>query len=189
MLQPPPWPATISILSTKRYAHHQPQHSSGPLHLAQRSKLMTIPGFTPHLIIHHLLSSTATDKVHMQQHCQGVQTTQTQQPAVLQACSNVDRLQPTGELCSTQDMFCFAALADLHTGTLYTKGTSAFPVGSFHNMQYVFVAYIYELNAILVFAIPSKNDGAMIAAFTDILADLNARGYAPTLNIMDNICS
>jgi hypothetical protein len=47
------------------------------------------------------------------------------------------------------------------------------------------LAYIYDLNAILVRAMPSKNDGAMIAAFTDILATLNARGYAPTLNVMD----
>jgi len=86
-------------------------------------------------------------------------------------------------------MFCFAALADMHTGTMYTDGTGAFPVRSFRNMQYVFVAYIYDLNAILVRAMPSKNDGAMIAAFTDILTTLNARGYAPTLNVMDNECS
>jgi hypothetical protein len=56
-------------------------------------------------------------------------------------------------------------------------------------MQYVFVAYIYDLNAILVRAMPSTNNGAMIAAFTDILATLNVRGYAPTLNVMDNECS
>jgi hypothetical protein len=35
----------------------------------------------------------------------------------------------------------------------------------------------------------SKTNGAMIAAFTDILADLNAHGYSPTLNVMDNECS
>jgi hypothetical protein len=87
-------------------------------------------------------------------------------------------------------MFCFAALADMHTGTMCTDGTGAFPVRSFHNMQYVFVAYIYHLNAIiLVRAMPSKNDGAMIVAFTDILATLNARGYAPALNVMDKECS
>jgi hypothetical protein len=86
-------------------------------------------------------------------------------------------------------MFCFAALADLHTGTMYTNGTGAFPLHFFHNIQYVFVAYVYNLNAILVRAMPSKNDGAMIAAFTDILANFNAQGYAPTLNIMDNECS
>jgi hypothetical protein len=36
---------------------------------------------------------------------------------------------------------------------------------------------------------PSKTDGAMIAALTDILAILNARGYSLTLNVMDNECS
>jgi hypothetical protein len=36
---------------------------------------------------------------------------------------------------------------------------------------------------------PSKNDEAMIAAFKDILATLNTRGYVPTLNVMDNECS
>ena len=56
-------------------------------------------------------------------------------------------------------------------------------------MQYVFVAYIYDLNAILVCAMPSKNDGSMIAAFKDILATLNTRGYAPTISVMDNECS
>jgi len=86
-------------------------------------------------------------------------------------------------------MVCFEALADMHTRTMYTDGTGAFPVRSFRNMQYVFVAYIYDLNAILVCAMPSKNNGAMIAAFTDILATLNARGYSPTLNVMDIKCS
>jgi hypothetical protein len=86
-------------------------------------------------------------------------------------------------------MFCFAALADLHTGTMYTNGTGAFPVQSFRNMQYVFVVCIYNLNAILVHAMPSKNNGAMIAVFTDIFANLNTSGYAPMLNLMDNECS
>jgi hypothetical protein len=53
-------------------------------------------------------------------------------------------------------------------------------------MQYVFVAYIYSLNSILVCTMPSKTDGAMIAVLTGILADLSARRYSPMLNIMDN---
>jgi hypothetical protein len=56
-------------------------------------------------------------------------------------------------------------------------------------MQYVFMAYIYNLNAILVCIMPSKNYGAMIVAFTDILAILNAHGYAPMLNVIGNKCS
>jgi hypothetical protein len=56
-------------------------------------------------------------------------------------------------------------------------------------MQYIFLAYIYNLNAILVHAMPSKNDAAMITAFTEILVTLAARGYKPTLNVTDNECS
>ncbi len=65
---------------------------------------------------------------------------------------------------------------------MHTNHTGAFPIQSLCNMQYVLVAYIYDLNAILVHAIPSKTDGAMIAVFT---ANLNACGYSPRLNVMD----
>jgi hypothetical protein len=96
---------------------------------------------------------------------------------------------PTEEICTAHDMFCFAALANLHMGAMYTDLTSAFPVRSFKNMQYIFVAYIYDLNPILVHEMPSKNNAAMIAAFSDIFSTLAAHGYAPTLNVMDNDCS
>ncbi len=99
--------------------------------LARSTKLKTFPGLTSHLIIHHLPPSTATDKGHMQRHCQGVQSMQTNQPAILQACTKVDHLVPTKEICAAHDMFCFAALANLHTGMMYTDGTSAFLVRSF----------------------------------------------------------
>ena len=33
---------------------------------------------------------------------------------------------------------------------------------------------------------PSRNNGAMIAAFTNVLTNLNACGYAPMPNAMDN---
>jgi hypothetical protein len=114
------------------------------------TKLKTFSDLTPHLIIHHLPPSTATNKGHMQEHHQKVQSTRTNQPAILQICAKVDHLVPTKEICAAQDMFCFATLADLHTGMMYTDGTGAFLVHSFWNMQYVFVAYIYDLNAIVM---------------------------------------
>ncbi len=52
--------------------------------------------------------------------------------------------------------------------------TPTAPVRSFHNMQYVFVAYIYDLNAILVRAMPSKNDGAMIEAVSRELGPMES---------------
>jgi hypothetical protein len=83
-------------------------------------------------------------------------------------------------------MFCFATLSYLNTGTKYTNLPGTFPVRSFKSMHYIFVAYIYNLNAILVRAMPSKNKAAMITAFAKILATLTARGYKPTLNVTDN---
>jgi hypothetical protein len=86
-------------------------------------------------------------------------------------------------------MFCFAALADSTTGTMYTDLTSAFPVRSFKNMIYIFVAYIYDLNAIIVCPMATRTDASFIAAFTKVFTILYARDYQPALNIMDNKCS
>ncbi len=87
-----------------------------------------------------------------------------------------------------QDMFCFAALTDANTGTVYMDLTGAFPVRSFKNMQYIFVAYNYDLNAIIVRPMPSCTDATFMSASTDVLAALRARDYQPTLNVMDNKC-
>ena len=56
-------------------------------------------------------------------------------------------------------------------------------------MVYIFVAYIYDINAIISVPMPSRNDNAMITAFETVLDQLKVRGYHPTLNIMDNECS
>jgi hypothetical protein len=50
--------------------------------LATISELVTVLGLTAHLIQHHLPRSTATDKGHMRQHWQGVQSTCSKQPAL-----------------------------------------------------------------------------------------------------------
>ncbi len=62
---------------------------------------------------------------------------------------------PSEEICAAHDIFCFGALANLTTGTMYTDLPGAFPVRSFRSMQYIFVADVYDLNAILVHAMPS----------------------------------
>jgi hypothetical protein len=93
---------------------------------------------------------------------------------------------PPQEICAMQDMFCFAALANAITGPMNTDITSAFPVCSFKSMQYVFVAYIYDLNAIIVRAMPSCTDASMEQAFTKAISVLKSGGYHPALNIMDN---
>jgi len=96
---------------------------------------------------------------------------------------------PQQEICAMQDVFFFAALANNIMGTMYTDITGAFPVRSFKGMQYIFVAYVYDLNAIIVRAMPSRTYASMVTAFTEVITTLRARGYHPTLNVMDNECS
>ncbi len=98
-------------------------------------------------------------------------------------------MMPQQEACSMQDMFCFAALANANTRTMYTNLTGSFPVRSFKNMQYIFVAYVYDLNAIIVHAMPTRTNAAMITALKEVNGVLRTRGYSPALNVMDNKCS
>ncbi len=72
---------------------------------------------------------------------------------------------PTHKACAAQDMFSFAALADARTGTMYTDLTHTFPVRSFKNIIYIFVAYTYDLNTIIC-PMPSHTDASFIAPFT-----------------------
>jgi hypothetical protein len=103
--------------------------------------------------------------------------------------AEVDQMMPQQEACSMQDVFCFAALADANTGTMYTDLTSSFPVWSFKNMQYIFVAYVNDLNAIIIHAMPTCTDAAMITTFKKVIKVLRTHGYHPALNVMDNECS
>ncbi len=53
-------------------------------------------------------------------------------------------------------------------------------------MQYIFVVYVYDLNAIIVCTMPYCTDRSMVTAFTKVITILKAGGYQPTLIVMDN---
>jgi hypothetical protein len=72
---------------------------------------------------------------------------------------------------------------------MYTNLTIAFPVRSFKNMIYIFVAYIYDLNTIIVHQMALRTDTSFIAAFTKVFAILHAWNNQPALNVRDNKCS
>jgi hypothetical protein len=86
-------------------------------------------------------------------------------------------------------MFCFTTLANATLGTMYTNITGAFPVWSFKNMQYIFVACIYDLNTIIVQPMPSCTNSLVIATFSKVFAILHAQDYQPALKVIDNKCS
>ena len=56
-------------------------------------------------------------------------------------------------------------------------------------MQYIFVAYIYDLNTIIVRPMPNCTNASFIASFTEVFHILQAWQYQPVLNVMDNKCS
>jgi hypothetical protein len=125
----------------------------------------------------------------MRCHRSNTASTRNKHADVILVHADVNRMFPAHKACAAQDMLCFAALADATTGTMYTDLTGAFPVRSFKNMIYIFVAYIYDLNAIIVRPMALCTDASFIAAFTKIFAILRARNYQQELNVMDNECS
>jgi hypothetical protein len=88
-----------------------------------------------------------------------------------------------------KDMFCFAALDNATLGKMYTAITGAFPIRSFKNMQYIFIVYIYNLNANILQPMPSHTDALFIPTFSKVFAILRAWDYQPALNVIDKECS
>jgi hypothetical protein len=159
------------------------------LALDKSTELQTIPGFASSLIFPHLPKSTATNKCHMRRQRSNSASTRSKHADIILACAKVDLMFPTHKACAVQEMFCFAALADATTSTMYTDLTGAFPVRSFKNMKSIFVLYIYDLNAIIVRPMPFQTNTSFIAAFTEVFNIFGACDYQPALNLMDNECS
>jgi hypothetical protein len=188
--------ANINATSSEaKYTHymHQLQCSTLAatlLHaLTTSTKLTTIPGLTLASICSHLPCSTATNKGHMRHHRLRTASTCNNYTNIILAQAEVIQICPPHEACVVQDMFCFAALANAMLDTVYTTITGAFPVWSLKNMQYIFVAYIYYLNAIIVQPMPSHTNASCIATFSEVFTILRAWDCQPALNVMDNECS
>jgi len=155
--------ATSSAAEYACYIHHHQCICSPPSAtllgaLTRSEELITIPDLTPTLIKNHLPRSTATNKGHMRRHRSNTASTRHNHNNIVAARAEVNHMFPKHEICIMQDVFCFAALTNTITGTMYTNITGAFPVRSFKSMQYIFVAYVYDLNAIIVHAMPSRTD-------------------------------
>ena len=85
-------------------------------------------------------------------------------------------------------MFCFAALVDANEGVIYSDQTGRFPVMSHEGMQYLFVAFVYNENVILIRPLRNREDSSMIECFKDVYSYLETRGCKPKLHVLDNEC-
>jgi hypothetical protein len=119
----------------------------------------------------------------MLHHRANTASTRNMQKDIVAARAKVDCMFPRHKIFAMQDVFCFAVLANAITGTMYTNIIGAFPVCSFKSMQCIFVAYVYDLNAIIVRSMPSCTDASMVQAFTKVITILKSRGYQLALNV------
>ena len=65
-------------------------------------------------------------------------------------------MYPAQEANSTCDLYCFSALANTDENKIYSDLTSKSPVHSHKDNQYIFMAYIYNKNAILIQEITNR---------------------------------
>ena len=132
--------------------------------------------------------STATTKGHMKKVPKGVQSTRYKQKTSTTNEDTTD-ITPEEEINNCNHVFCWAALAEKIDGTIYTDTTGRFPTFSFDGKQYVFVAYDYTTNALIVRAIPDREAATIVKTFDEIFTYLDDKGYQPKFNVLDNEAS
>eukprot|EP00956_Cyclotella_meneghiniana_P043791 scaffold287739_cov149-Cyclotella_meneghiniana.AAC.1 len=106
------------------------------------------------------------------------------EPSPVSPNVNVIPIEPMDDM--TCNVFCYAALADKHSGTMYTDATGALPVVSLDGNQYYFVAYAYDPNYIFAVPIANLRDDTIIAAFDEVFQQLKTKGFKPAFNVTDN---
>ncbi len=172
--------ATSSAAKYARYIHQCLCSLSTPTllgALTRSEEHATIPGITPQLIKSYLPRSTATIKGHMRRHRSNTASTRYAHGAIVTAHTKVDHMFPQQELCAVQDVFCFTALADAITGTMYTNITGIFPVRSFKSRQYIlWHTYMTSMQLLSVPCMPSRTDAAMAMAFNELISTLKTGG-------------
>lgn len=146
----------------------------------------TWPGLTADAVRKHLPDSTATAKGHLKKTPAGVRSTR--KITTPTPIANTD-LFPPQDSNEANHVFCWATLADSIDGTTYTDLTGRFPTVSMENKQYVFVAYDYTTNAIIVRPIPDREASTIVATFQDIFSYLERKGFKPQFNVLDNEAS
>ena len=151
----------------------------------------TFPGLIYDLINKHLPLSTAALKGHMVQNRRGIRATSSDVQQVIDARKCVSDMSPAKQICSAEEdeIYCIAVIGNRNENTIYSDLTGRFPVQSYEGMQYIFVAYVYKINTILMHPMKLRADPAMVTAFTSIYNKLAATSHQPKHHVLDNECS
>jgi len=98
------------------------------------------------------------------------------------ASSETNDLQWPQQHKSTDDYY--AKIENLHK--IYTDQTGRFPTTSSNGMQYCFVLYSFDANAILVEPIKQRSASELLRAHQKLVQYLTERGYKPNMHYLDN---
>ena len=122
---------------------------------------------------------------------QGINSTRKDRQATIDARLQVNDMNPAEEVCTAinNKVFCFAALADTTKGTIYSDLTGRFLLQSYTGMQYIFIAYVYDQNYIIIRLMKNRSNASMIKVFKDVYKMLQQKGTNPSLHVLDNECS
>ena len=189
---------TINTTSKEEIAkfHHQSLGSppTATLYNVLRNhptELLTLPGMSAALIKKYLPPSTATAKGHMTRTRKGLRSTKPKPEQQNDPRSNEADMSPPHEICMAIDdeMFCFSVTTENDGNVIYSDLPGRFPIESYRGMNYFFVAYIYKCNYIIIRPMKSRKDEDMVATFTEIYEELQAKGHQPALHVLDNECS
>jgi hypothetical protein len=101
---------------------------------------------------------------------------------------NTNIIEDDASPCNA-NMFCFAASADKHTGTLYNNLTSAFPFLSLEGNVYFLIVYHYKTNAIMALTISGFSNETIFVAYKQQYEMLASNGHVIKFNVMDNQAS
>ena len=179
----------------------------------RRGYLRGCPNLTAHGVTKYLNPSPATAKGHIKQPRQGIRSTRT--PTSIRA--NVPtQLSPEKDaihepprpllpfalhpnviedddmanmMLKNANLYCFAAFADKHTGTIYNDLTGTFPFMSLEGNVCFLVVYHYETNAILALPISGFSDEVIFQAYKEIYEMIESKGFVIRFNVMDNQAS
>jgi hypothetical protein len=87
---------------------------------------------------------------------------------------------------SIANVFGFGAFVDKNNGIVYHDLTGSFPFMSLDGSVCFFILYHYESNSILATPIAGRDDKSIFKAYKTRFRELEAKGFKPKLNVMDN---
>ena len=127
----------------------------------------------------------------MIQRRQGINSTSKYKQEIRDARQDIQNKFPTEHVCSAieDEIFCCAVIGDANENTIYSDLTGRFPIQSYEGVNYIFMAYVYKLNAILLRSMKSREDASMVEAFTRVYTELETAGHKPKIHVLENECS